>query len=366
MKASVASVPGDPNHVVACWDQSYSGSRKSYAAIGFSECVGGVWGAPIRLDSSATDWRRTPSIAAGANGDVYIAYYNTAKHISVKTRHDGVWGTTVDVTSGLGSDQCSQPAIEVNPITGNPHVVFSWMRIIQINKKLKDTLYAAYHTYRNSQGVWLSVPELISVVRNRSRYGFPDHSPTMAFLNNGAAYAVWEESDPVTSRGVQYSYNSAEGGTWTSPAWLNSDTSADYRSSWPHVAYCGAAQTVYAVWSRTYDDMLGIPTEMWWTSNYLGGGGGQAQPMALPQSSVELYPNPAKAGRTTVLYSLARSGPLKVTLLDVSGRAVKTQEVVASTVGGSFVLDGSGLDRGVYILRLGSGTTSQTRKLVIQ
>lgn len=364
LNASVACVPGDPNHVVACWDQSYSG-RKGYEAIGFNECVGGVWGTPIRLDSAViNNFRRIPSIAVGPNGDVYIAYYNGARHVSVKTRHNGVWGTTVDVTSGLGTDQCSQPAIEVNPITGNPHVVFSWMRILQINKKLKDTLYAAYHTYRNSQGAWLPVPELISVVRNREKYGFPDHYPTMAFLDNGAAYAVWEESYPLTSRGVQYSCNSVESGTWTSPAWLNSDTTADYRSSWPHVAYCGVAQTVYAVWSRTYDDMLGVPTEIWWTSNYMGDGGGMGRPVALSQSRIELFPNPATAGRVTVQYALPHAGQAIVTLLDVSGRAVRTQEVAAG-IRGTFAIDLRGLNAGVYVMKLDAGATSLTRKVVL-
>jgi hypothetical protein len=93
--------------------------------------------------------------------------------------------------------------------------------------------------------------------------------------------------------------------------------------------------------------------------------GPQAEPTAISQSGIELFPNPAKAGRVTVQYSLPRAEPLRVTLLDVSGRAVRTQEVSTSDRSGSFSIDASGLRAGVYIVKLESGTGSLTRKFVI-
>jgi hypothetical protein len=93
--------------------------------------------------------------------------------------------------------------------------------------------------------------------------------------------------------------------------------------------------------------------------------GPQAEPVTISQSGIELLPNPAKAGRVTVQYALPHAAPITVTLLDVSGRAVRTQEV-ASDQRGPFALDASGLNAGVYILKLESGASSQTRKLVIQ
>jgi hypothetical protein len=342
--------------------------RVGYNAIGFIECVGGVWTAVKGLDSAPV-MRRGPSIAVAPNGDVFIAYFasddnSSGRQVYVKTRHNGVWGATVDVTPGFGSDQCAFPAIEVNPSTGNPHVVFSWMRITKISKKVSDTAYAVYHTYRNSQGVWLT-PELISTPHHGIGYAFPENDPTMAFLNDGAAYVVWCEPFPATSHGNKYRYYSGEGGAWSAPAWLTSDTSASYRDENPHVVVDEAAKTVHVFWTRLYPPK-GADTEIWWRSNTLGSGGGQAQPTALSQSRIELFPNPAKAGRVTVQYSLPRAEPVRLTLLDVSGRAVKTQEVTAAERSGSFSIDASGLTAGVYVARLVAGDLTVSKSLVVQ
>ena len=68
----------------------------------------------------------------------------------------------------------------------------------------------------------------------------------------------------------------------------------------------------------------------------------------------------------TVQYSLARAEPVRVTLLDVSGRAVRTREVAATDQGGSFSIDVSGLNAGVYVLKLKSSTSSLTTKMVVE
>jgi hypothetical protein len=94
--------------------------------------------------------------------------------------------------------------------------------------------------------------------------------------------------------------------------------------------------------------------------------GPQGEPVLLSQSGIELFPNPAGAGRVTVKYLLPNAEPMTLTLLDVSGREVRRSALdVRNSVEGSFVLDATGLDRGVYILKLASGTTSLTRKLVV-
>jgi hypothetical protein len=364
---SVASVPGDPGHVVVCWNESGQISRRvGYNAIGFTECVGGVWAAVRRLDSASAQ-RLSPSIAVAPNGDVFIAYHSgddaSGRKVYVKSRHNGVWGATVDVTPGLGSDQCIYPAIEVNPYTGNPHVVFNWFAVTQISKKVKDTTSAAYHTYRNSQGVW-QTPRPISVPRHSGDISVLVHSPTMAFASDGRAYAAWCEYGWATSHGNKYSYYPGEGGAWSAPAWLTSDTTASYKEDWPHVAVDEHAQTVHAFWTRLYPGM-GWETEIWWRNSSLGSGGGQAQPTALSQSRVELFPNPARAGRVTVQYSLSRAEPVRLTLLDVSGRAVRTQQVAAAGPNGAFSIDASGFNPGVYILKLQTGSDNLTRKLVI-
>jgi len=50
------------------------------------------------------------------------------------------------------------------------------------------------------------------------------------------------------------------------------------------------------------------------------GPGPQSEPALVSQPAIELFPNPATAGRVTVQYALPRVEPMTVTLLDVSGR----------------------------------------------
>jgi len=363
-----ASVPGDPGHVVVSWTESGQISRKvGYNSIGFIECISGVWGSPIRLDSTVSYSRYSPSIAVAPNGDVFIAYCSgddpSGRKVYVKTRHNGVWGATVDVTPGLGSDQCTRPAIEVSPHTGNPHVAFCWQRTIQISRKVSDISYRVGHTYRNAQGSW-QVPESISVPRHFQGLYTSYFDPAMAFVSDGAAYVAWRENSPTTSSGIMYGSCSAEGGTWSIPAWLSPDTSGTNVDACPSVAVDEAAGAVRVAWKRSL--YSGEARQIWWRSNPLGSGGGQAQPTAISQSGIELFPNPAKAGRVTVQYSLPRAEPARVTLLDVSGRAVSTQIVAATGSKGSFALDAFGLKPGVYILKLDTGTGNLTRKLVIE
>jgi hypothetical protein len=222
---------------------------------------------------------------------------------------------------------------------------------------------AVLHTYRNSQGAWLTTPDTISVPRQIAGFTEAMHGPTIAFASDGT-YAFWFEYSLTQDHGVMYNYCANEGSTWGDPAWLTSDPSGDYWDEFPYPAVDEAVGAIHVVWGR-YLPGHGSTSQIWWRNKSLGGGGGQAQRTALSRSSIELFPNPAKAGRVTVRYSLPRAKPLRVTLLDVSGRAVRTQEFAASERG-SAAIDASGLNAGVYVVKLDAGATSLTRKLVIE
>jgi hypothetical protein len=325
----------------------------------FREYVNGIWTAVVRLDSSDGPSDHA-HIAAAPNGDVFVAYPGyedgtTGTQILVKTRHNGVWGQPVNVTKSFSSVRVWRYTIEVNPVTGNPHVVFErWTEVP--NGEGLDTVGAVCHSYRNASGAWLTTPEVISEPHTLLRA----HLPSMAFVSNGAAYVAWYDTVlvPTVSCGNMYSYCSSEGGTWSTPEWLTS-----YPSGSPSLAVEEARSAVHLFWDRHVGD---YHDQIWWKSNYLGGGGGgMAQPVALSQSGIELLPNPAKAGRVTVHYALPHAGPMTVTLLDVSGRAVRTQEVAATNRSGSFSIDVKSLNAGVYVMKLESGSSSLTRKLVI-
>jgi hypothetical protein len=359
----VACVPNEPNHVLVCWRHlvEIDSSHHSHVTR-FREYVNGAWTAVVRLDSSYMAPSGSASIAAAPNGDVFVGYPGyedgtTGTQILVKTRHNGVWGEPVNVTKSFSSLLCWRHTIEVNPITCNPHVVFEGWTEVPTGAGQDTAVCAVYHTYRNASGVWLTTPELISEPHHASARG---HFPTMAFISNGAAYVAWYDSVfvPPASCGIMYSYCSSEGGTWSTPEWLTS-----YPSGSPFLAVDEARSAVRTVWHR----YTLVGDEIWWKSNYLGGGGAMGWPVALPQSGIELFPNPAKAGRVTVHYALPQAGPMTVTLLDVSGRAVRRSAFgVRSSGEGSFNIDVSGLNAGVYVARLVAGDLSVSKSLVVE
>ncbi len=359
---SVACVPGEPNHVVVCWRERFRSGGGWIDAVGFIECINGVWSTPIRLDSTTTNFRSWTSIGVAQNGDVFISY-TTGTQVYVKTRHNGVWGTTVHVTPDLSADRCYQPSIEVNPNTGNPHIVFLRVHVTQVNKKVKDTTSAVYHVYRNSQGAWQS-PEEVSVPRHGGGACLAMPMPTMSFASAGQAYATWCEYFLSADHGVLYSYCPSEGGAWGAPVWLTANRSGYYCDDYPHMAVNEAEQTVNAFYSRLYNG-ASWETEVWWRTSALSDGG-MGRSVALSQSGIELFPNPAKAGRVTVQYALPHAGPVNVTLLDVSGRVAWTQAVAATGSRGTFVLDARGLRPGVYVVKFDAGATSLTRKVVVE
>jgi hypothetical protein len=359
----VACVPNEPNHVLVCWRYCVPFGTGGYSMVTrFREYVNGAWTAVVLLDSSLSP-QDNVSIAAAPNGDVFVAYpgYDegtSGKQIFVKTRTNGVWGQPVNVTKSFSSLLCTFYTIEVNPITGNPHLVFERWTAVP-NGAGEDTFHAVYHTYRNASGAWLTTPEVISEPRRRPFIG-SQCAPTIAFVSNGAAHVVWRDSVPSTSYGIMYSYCSSEGGTWSTPEWLTSY----YPNSCPFITVEEPAHTIRMVWKRHLSDNP-YCDEIWWKSNYLGGGGGMGRPVALSLSSIELFPNPSKAGRVTVHYALPHTGPMTVTLFDVSGRAVRTQEVAASGVKGSVFIDVRGLSSGVYVARLVAGDLSVSKSLVV-
>jgi hypothetical protein len=97
-----------------------------------------------------------------------------------------------------------------------------------------------------------------------------------------------------------------------------------------------------------------------------GHGGGQAGFTMALQSSIDLTPNPAKNGRVTLMYALPKAEPFDMTVLDVSGRAVRTQQVSASSRTGTLSIDLGDLNAGVYVVRITGPDLTATRKLVVQ
>jgi hypothetical protein len=87
---------------------------------------------------------------------------------------------------------------------------------------------------------------------------------------------------------------------------------------------------------------------------------------AAGRLGLSVSPNPCQ-GRAVVAYSLPRSGDVSLKLFDVTGKLAATLASGLYQAGVARVeLPDSGLNPGVYVLKLESGSSSQTRKLIIQ
>jgi hypothetical protein len=356
---------GASGQVVVAWQEGHFDGSPLAHSVRFREYVSGEWQDEqvIAGPSDESFWEQ--AIAADGNGDVFVSYILSLDgsykgHVFVARRIDGVWQDPENLTPG--DDRFYRTAIEVSPQTGNPHLVC-------MSKEINGAdVRHIYHTYCTDDGweplVMISDP---SVER--------DNGPHMCFTG-GAAHVVWygdEDSDLVYDY-ISYASCPYEGGTWTDPVELvTNDVDGVVH---PDIA-SGTDGTLFAVWTRksTRADTIGngkkkwiievTETQIWGKYNTPGGDGGSAKPMALSQSCFGLFPNPAKAGRVAIHYSLPHAGQIAVKLLDVSGRAVRTQEVTTNDQRGSFSIDVSGLSTGVYVARLVAGDISVSKSLVV-
>lgn len=325
------------DHVVVAW---YVNSRDT---VGFGECVAGNWGAPqySHVPSGTAAWSASIAVDPLARfGDAFMSCAVTDDPgiycpVFVRRRVDGVWQQWEEATANENL-HFSMPAIEVDPSTGYPHIVCSCSGTKRV-----------YRTCWNPElGGWQPLETISDADVIYSQM------PCVSF-SGGSAFVVWAEQSASSVYGIRYSIG--QYGNWSTPDWVTSGYSDEYPS-----VTAQSNGDVYVVWRDGRDGQI-------WGRLYTpGDGGGEAEPTALSQASIELFPNPAKAGRVTVQYALPHAGPMTATLLDVSGRVVGTQEVAATGQRGSFNVDASGLNRGVYILKLESGATSVTRKLVIE
>jgi hypothetical protein len=333
---TVPAVACYQGHIVVTWSTGYSDS------VAFCECVNGNWGAPSYfLDPPALAWY--PSIAVDPQdrcGDVFICYGRTnagpAQACCVLRRHNGVWQQR-EVATG-GNVGYGSPCVEVDPVNGYPHVFC----------RSSSPDYSICHTYWDP-GLGWQPPEVIA---GQFANSYGGHS---AIFSGGSAYVVWPETSPDSVPGIKYSVG--QYGNWTAPDWVTSG----YSDLWPGVA-ARANGDVFVVWQ---DGRTKI-AQIWGRLYSAGSFSGQAEPKALSQSGVELFPNPAKAGRVTVQYALLRAEPLQVTVCDVSGRAVRTQEVSATRRTGALSIDLGDLNAGVYVVRITGSNLTTSRKLVVQ
>lgn len=119
------------------------------------------------------------------------------------------------------------------------------------------------------------------------------------------------------------------------------------------IAY-GATEYSPLAMRTTIDHLLGIS------------GANQIPTSSLPSSiRMSAFPNPFNP-TSTISYSLPKSGNVELKLFDLTGREVNTVQTGFQPAGIHFAtINGSSLTSGTYFVRLQSGSTVQTRKVVL-
>jgi hypothetical protein len=80
---------------------------------------------------------------------------------------------------------------------------------------------------------------------------------------------------------------------------------------------------------------------------------------------VSISPNPLANGFATLRYSLPHAGPVRLSVFDVTGRAVLTRILSAGRVG-SATVDLRSLSGGVYLVAIAADGLTATQKMVVQ
>jgi hypothetical protein len=181
--------------------------------------------------------------------------------------------------------------------------------------------------------------------------------------DNGAMYALKGGNTCMF-----YKYEpGAKGDSWT-----ELDTVPSYGSTLKKKKLkAGADLAVYA--PGVFFALKGNKTYEFWryvqpTANSLqptARSGVMAERMANGGWQMAIAPNPLASGFATVSYSLPRAGAATVTVLDVAGRTVSVQTLVAQRAG-AVPLDLRKLANGVYLVRFDAEGYTQNRKLVVQ
>jgi len=355
-----AAACGPNGQVVVTWMESWGTGAELMRTYCFREFMNGAWQPQQQIEEPIPSYRWNPSIATFGSGSVFVAYYGSTSleprdefHVYVNERLGTTWQGWQNVTSSVGyPDSFITPHIEVDPATGNPHVV---CHSYSISVSGSDTTryYHIYHAFR-SGGTW-SIPEMIS-----DGEAIADASPSMDFGADGTAHAIWKQAVP--DRAVEYSFRDPTTGVWVVPT---SVTSSDDLSFYSPSLTVGPGGVLYGVWTR-YDASAKYAYQIW-GSNTGSSSGGQAGPSAMANGvALDVSPNPVTRGML-VSYGLPAAGNVSLRLYDVSGVLVKTVDCGQQSSGNHTVsVSRQGLARGAYVLKLDTGVGSVTRKVVVE
>jgi hypothetical protein len=353
---------GRSGQVVVTWQEQWGYPNWVYS-IGFREYANGAWKSQTLIGDPSPHYRSYPTIASAGNGDLSVACMGSLTdqanpHVLV-TRRIGAapWTGWEDATAGLPTGYFLIPDIEVNPITKNPHIVCHDYETV-VNGVDTAHYYHIYHSYHTDAAGWIG-PELVSPPDVTGEY-----QASMFFDVNGTAHVVWHGRDAsITYGGIKYASCPGDGGTWTEPYWLTTNVSGIHDNA-PNITV-QADGSLHVVWTRQ-NSTSRYPYQIFGASSS-GSFGPMAGSTVPPRGfALDVSPNPASR-RMVVSYSLPVAGNVSLKLYDARGALAKTLACGYVLPGNhALSLDRQGLVRGAYILKLESGASSSTRKLIIE
>jgi photosystem II stability/assembly factor-like uncharacterized protein len=83
-------------------------------------------------------------------------------------------------------------------------------------------------------------------------------------------------------------------------------------------------------------------------------------PEIASQNNLSVFPNPATEHLTIKIEN--QNLPAMVTILDLTGRSMRSMEIPPATAG--FLIDISGLSKGMYMVRVAQGNNNSVRKII--
>lgn len=186
-------------HVHAVWLES--------TTIVYRELIDTVWLDEVRLDAG-TGYKAYPVAAGGPDNTVHLGWYGRLGSsgfydVWYKCRTDTTWNPTQEVSQGQRHQM--YPCIAVNPVTGNPHML--WQCYEQTGN-----IHRMVHAWREGTG-WQPRD---TVSEPGSEYN--QEPGQLVFTPDGRGHAVWGGKSDASPTVNQIRYAERDiAGNWTAP-----------------------------------------------------------------------------------------------------------------------------------------------------
>ncbi len=351
----------------------------------FSSCLPGAFTRSTDGNGSYGDCIELPgnpywgTVAVGNNGEVYISGWSDSYGMVVLKSINSQYADSIPTWSlstaymdgqvtygelinpvGLTGQISISVDLSDSPAKGNIYLLASVWRYS--NNDSADVMF----TRSTNGGLTWTEPVKVSDAPGTNSYQW---FGTMSVAPNGRIDAVWLDTrdsppDSLLSA-LYYSYSLNQGTNWSASQKLT--PLFDSRVGWPQQAKMGDYISMISDNSKAclaWTNTLNGEQDVYYSTITPPTTGISS---ALNETSVmhiSAYPNPFRE-QATIEYFLPRSDFARVSLVDICGREIKTLVSGYQASGNHQVkLDGTGIPRGYYFVKVVEGTQSSSAALV--